>query len=330
MPTFCRHNHLIQNCTICSREQAIEARPIVSSSAPRSTLPRPSAPRSGARRSTAARGSGGSGGLRVRQLERGADDGYSSPLVPGLRSSVDAARLADELAFAAARLQILETRPPGAYAEIAADDGDIEERTWLAFLVAYLSPLDAEDPFAAIEAVRTPWSGPDPEIAEDVPLGPRTAHAADRGTRTIDAYRAWVARLGSQAASFTGEDIWTPERRFDRVFERLSLPGMHRAARFDLLTTLGRLGVYEMRAGALRYGGENEVTVAAKRAFGIGDVMLLERRTAQLAQDAGIPLEAFDLGLFNWGRGERSGLGVPPDELEDETILERTRAALHL
>jgi hypothetical protein len=330
MPTFCRHNHLIQNCTICAREQAIEARPIVSSSAPRSTLPRPSTPRSGTRRATAARGPATPGGLRVRRLERGAEDGYSSPLVPGLRSSADAARLADELAFAAMRLHILESRPPGAYAEISAADGDIEERTWLAFLVAYLSPLDADDPFTAIEAVRTPWGESGPELGDDVPLGPRTAHAADRGTRTIDAYRAWVARIGSQAAAFTGEEIWTPERRFDRIFERLSLPGMHRDARFDLLTTLGRLGVYELRAGALRYGGENEVTVAAKRAFGIGDVMVLERRTAQLAEAAGIPLEAFDLGLFNWGRGERSGLGVSPDEPADETIVEHTRAALQL
>ncbi len=34
----------------------------------------------------------------------------------------------------------------------------LEERTWLAFLIAYLGPLDGEEPFAAIEAVRVPWA----------------------------------------------------------------------------------------------------------------------------------------------------------------------------
>ncbi len=329
MPTFCRHNHLIQNCTICAREQSIEARPIVSSSAPRSTLPRPSSSRQTRSRTAAQRSPSAPGGLKVRRLERGADDGYASPLIPGLRSSVDAARLADELAFAGTRLRILEERPPGCYAEIAAD-GDIEERIWLGFLVAYLSPVDGEDPFASVRAVRTPWGGPDPEIGADVALGPRTAHDAARGTDTIDAYRAWVARTGSQAAAFAGDAGWTPERRFERIFERLALPGMHRDARFDLLTTLGRLGAVDLRAGALRYGGSDEVTIAAKRAFGIGDTLLLERRTAQLAEAARLPLEAFDLGLFNWGRGERCGLGVAPDEPVDEEIAERAHAALGL
>ena len=37
-------------------------------------------------------------------MARAADDGYEHELVPGLRSSVDAGRLADEMAFSAARL----------------------------------------------------------------------------------------------------------------------------------------------------------------------------------------------------------------------------------
>src|SRR5690348_3268391 len=113
MPTFCRHNRLIQNCPICSREQSIELRPVVSSSQPRSSQDRPAAaPRSraGGTATNRARGGGRSSaptGLRVRRLARGADDGYGSPLVPGLKSSVEAERLAEELAFAAARLDTL-------------------------------------------------------------------------------------------------------------------------------------------------------------------------------------------------------------------------------
>ncbi len=70
--------------------------------------------------------------------------------------------------------------------------------------------------------------------------------------------------------------------------------------------TLGRLGAYDLRAGALQVGGDNEVTVAAKRALGIGDPMLLERRAADLAKAAGIRLGALDRALAVWGEGERA------------------------
>ena len=57
--------------------------------------------------------------MRVRRLQRGADDGYHSGLVPGLHSSVDAQRLAEELAFGQTRLRVLQLDPPGLYAEVA-------------------------------------------------------------------------------------------------------------------------------------------------------------------------------------------------------------------
>jgi hypothetical protein len=323
MPTFCRHNRLVHNCPICSREQNLELRPIVSSGAPRVAEPR-------ARTATPRRSAAGArapAGMRVSRLERGADDGYQSRLVQGLRSSEDAERLADELAFAATRLRRLDAQPPGLYAEVAAE-GDIEERTWLAFLIAYLCPLDAEDPFATISSVRTSWaSGIDPEL-DGAELGPRAAHEAGRGT--LAAYRAWAGRASSQSAAFAGEPGWTPERRFARVFERLALPGLHRDARYDLLVTLGHLGLYELRAGSLAFGGDNEVTVAAKRAFGIGDSLLLERRASDLASASGIPLESLDLGLFNWGGGERATLGLATDSEPDEDLLAPVRAALEL
>ncbi|HYZ81057.1 MAG TPA: hypothetical protein VE571_07300 [Solirubrobacteraceae bacterium] len=331
MPTFCRHNRLVQNCPICSREQAIELRPIVSSSSPRTSQPRERSQSQSRARVTGASSPGVRGGLKVRRLARGADDGYSSPLLPGLRSSEDAERLAEEFAFATARLQLLEVDPPGLYAEVANHREDIEERTWLAFLIAYIGPVDDEDdPFTYIRLVRTPWGLHEVPDLDGVRLGPRTAHDPSRGVRTIEAYRTWAGRSGTQADAFTGDLGWTPERRFARIFERLALPGLHRGARFDLLATLGRLGVYDLRAGALQVGGDNEVTVAAKRALGIGDPMLLERRAADLAQACSLPLEALDLGFFNWERGERTRAGVPPDIEPDADALASTRAALGL
>jgi hypothetical protein len=338
MPTFCRHSRLIQNCPICSREQALEMRPIVTpqgqpvrsspSGSSRSASGTASRSPAAGRRATS-RGTARSGnGVTIRQLSRGAEDGYRSALVPGLRSGADAERLAEEVAFAAGRLARLSADPPGLYAEVAAGDASVEERTWLAFLIAYFGPLEADEPFASIQRVRSPWAA-DP-VLDGVGLGPRAAHVPDRAGQTIDAYRAWAARAGSQQEAFTGEPSWSPERRFDRDYERLALPGLHRGARFELLSSLGRLGVYELRAGLLHLGGNDPVTLAAKRILGIADPLLLERRAADLAQACGVPLEALDLGLYNWERGERARQGMPAAVEADERMLDGIRAALGL
>jgi len=266
----------------------------------------------------------------VRRMTRGAEDGYRSGLLPGLKSSADAERLAGELAFAATRLERLAADPPGLYAAVADRSVDVEERTWLAFLIAYIGPTDSDAPFDAIDHARTAWSSGEPPRLDGVTLGPRSAHEPSRGTQTIEAYRAWAQRSGSQAGAFSGEPSWTPERRFSRIFERLALPGFHRGARFELLTTLGRLGVYELRAGALGLGGNDEVTLAAKRALGIGDTLLLERRAADLAQACGLDLDALDLGFYNWERGERSRLGCDVDTEADPATLADVQSALDL
>jgi hypothetical protein len=355
MPSFCRHNRLIQNCPICSKEQSIELRPIVTSSAPRTAQPRPSTSRPGGARSGSSARPGAPRGITVRRVARGADDGYQSPLLIGLKSSEDAERLAEELAFAAHRLALLEDDPPGLYREVADADADVEERSWLGFLIAYLCPLgvagegvaggglagervagagagesEGENPFAEIERVRTSWASGELPSLEGVRFGPRSAHDPARGTKTLAAYRTWAARAGSQAAAYTGDAAWAPERRFARAFERLALPGLHRDARFDLLVTLGRLGVYDMRAGSLALGGANDVTVGAKRAFGIGDSLLLDRRASDLARACDIPLEALDVGLDNWQRGERATLGLGADAEPDPEALSAIRGALGL
>jgi hypothetical protein len=273
------------------------------------------------------------GGMTVRRLTRDQDDGFQSGLMPGLKSAAEARRLADEVAFASARCTRLRTDPPGLYAEVADAGVDIEQRSWLAFQIAWLSPLDSDEPFSAIAASRTSWdasgviAAPDPEHAQP---GPRGTYDAATPSRAADAYRAWAARAGSQAAAFGGEPSWTPERRFDRVYERLALPGLDRAVRFDLLVTLGATGVYELAAGKLHLGGADPVTLAAKRILGIGDPLLLERRSAELASAFSAPLQALDLGFFNWERRERWGGGVPVDLELDDTVRSAAYAALGL
>jgi hypothetical protein len=290
-PTFCRHNRFIENCPVCRpKPEAPQA--------PRKRATSGAAPARARTGAGSAARPGRSGAVRVRRMAQAADDGYRYDLVIGLKASADAERLADELAFATARLAELAADPPTLYAEIGAEP-DAEEALWLAFLTAYLQPTQDEDPFAAIRAARVPWSsGELPDLG--VARGPRTSHDPAAGERTVLAYRAWAQRTGGQKAAFAGESSWTPERRFDRLFERLALPGFTRAGRYELLTSLGRLGVADVRASSLQFT-DDATTIAAKRVFGIGDKILLERRAHDLAQAIGVPIEALDLALYNWG-----------------------------
>jgi Alpha-glutamyl/putrescinyl thymine pyrophosphorylase clade 3 len=293
VPSFCRHNRLEATCPICARRAAAGA------ASPRRPASRPAREPSSAGRRRTPRAAGD---LRVRRVARAADDGFEHELVPGLRATADAERLADELAFSVARLRELEEDPPGLYADVALAT-DPEEAAWLAFLIAYLSPVEGDAPFAAVERARTTWASGELPDLEGVVLGPRAAHDPRAGVATLAAYRAWAARAGSQAAALTGEAGWTPERRFERDFERLALPGLGRGPRFEVLVLLGRLGVADVRAASLHLGdGTDPVTAAAKRVFGIGDPLNLRRRSGALAQDTGVPIEALDLALFNWAR----------------------------
>jgi hypothetical protein len=340
MPSFCRHNRLVQNCPICAREQAVEMRPVLTPGGrpeprPRAATPsRVSAEGAAVKRPARTSARGSRGGMTVRRLARHADDGYASDLVPGVRSVADAERLADEIAFAATRLQVLAVDPPGLYAEVARGEADVEERTWLAFQIAFISPRDAEDeedPFAAVQHDRRSWACGEAPALQEGETGPRGGGDPARAQRTSDAYRAWAQRLGSQAAGLAGEPGWSAQRRFDRAFERLgSLASMDRGPRYELLVTLGRLGVYEMRAGRLHLGGSDPVTLAAKRLLGIGDPLLLERRAAVLAESCGLPIEALDLGFFNWERGARYTGGLPAQTAADPGAVASARAALSL
>jgi hypothetical protein len=310
VPTFCRHSRLLATCPICAKTQEPE-RPTRS--------PRPARPRG-----TAAPRMRAQAGVRVRRVERAPDDGYENDIVFGLRSSVDAARLAGELAFAAARLDELRDDPPGLYADVALSS-DPEEAAWLAFLIAYIGPLRGADAFAAIEPARVSWhTGELPEL-DGLELGPRTAHEPGRGDGTLVAYRAWAARGGSQQAALTADADWEPERRFARTFERLALPGFGRGPRFDFLVTLGALGVVPLAAGTMALGDAADPVVgAAKRVFGIGDAINLERRAAELARETGVPLAALDLALFNWSAPEdqraKMGARSGPDPGRREAI----------
>ncbi len=370
MPTFCRHNRFIERCPICSKTLPGRTPAVGKGRASRTS--RGAGPGLGA-----AGGSGGahgssatsrhrrlrSGGreVRVRREVRSEDDGYRSALAPGLHSSGDAIRLAEEIAFAGGRLLRLHAAPPDLFNEIrllaGEGDGGLERATWMCFLTVYLSPLQGDDPFAgvrlALDREGGAWDGRrgDGGSGDDggegggdgeglpsldgIPLGPRTSHDPARGLETLLAYRHWVAQAGSQAQAFTGEDSWTPPRRFERVFERLALPGLGRMGRYELLVTLGRLRLYELDADSLHLsagrgaGPEDLTTIAAKRILAVGDPIYLERRAVAFAEELSVPVDVLDLAFANWGSGERATLGFRADTV-DPHALERVHDALGL
>jgi Alpha-glutamyl/putrescinyl thymine pyrophosphorylase clade 3 len=348
MPTFCRHNRFIERCPICSktlpgRQTDAAASPRRKASGRTSASGRARSSGEGTQRRRAR-----SEGVRIHREGRAEDDGYRSELVPGLRACADVLRLVEEIAFSSGRLLALAAEPPGLYGEVRALAGeDLERATWTCLLIAYLCPLEGEDPFAGIRLALAAAPAELPNL-DSIPLGPRTSHDRARGTDTLIAYRQWVARGGqasvsarsapgerTQAAAFTGDSAWSPGRRFERVFERLALPGFARMGRYELLVMLGRLGLYELRADSLQLGGargmssEDLTTLGAKRVFGIGDPLLLERRAAALAQAVSVPVEALDLALANWHTGQRATLGLP-SETQDDGAFERAGDALGL
>ncbi len=327
MPTFCRHNRFIERCPICSKT--------LPGNEPAGGSPRRA--RTTGNRQADASPRRGATGLKVRREGRAAEDGYSNALVPGLRASADATRLAAEIDFAAGRLAALGLDPPGLYGELRELAGtDIEHATWGCVISAYLAPTEDPDPFASIRAVLAEVPGPASlrgdidGLLDEAQTGPRGSREPGRGRAALAAYAQWVSRAGggSQASAFEGDGAWTAERRFARLFERLALPGFSRAARYEMLVTLGRLGLYELEADSLQLGGagEDPTTMAAKRVFGIGDPLLLDRRAAALAEAAEVPLEALDLALANWVAPERAGAGFAGSEVDEASATGATAA----
>jgi hypothetical protein len=297
--SFCRHNRPTNKCSICSREldeklrnqapiRYVTVKKPGASSTPRSRSGSTSS--SGGRGASSSRVAGNTSRVTTRKLARAADDGYRNPLVPGLRATADAERLAGALTQAVVRLQ-----PPGPHPAVA-ETQNLDDATWLAFLIALAPELEP-----VITEAQPRWADKD------------LSALPEAKQRTANAYIAWVERAGSQEAAFTGESIWSPERRFDRVFERLALPGFGRTARYELLTTLGAAGKYPLDAQSPQFVEDDATTLAAKRLFVSGDRMLLERRARDFAEAAELPIAALDRGLFVWSTpGEHVDLTADP------------------
>lgn len=103
MPLFCRHNRFESSCPICSKPAVTRA------ASPRrtATARKPAAPR-----------------MKTRQLARAADDGYRNELIPGVKATADAERLAAAIGVALAALERREPMDITAAAELAFGDAE--------------------------------------------------------------------------------------------------------------------------------------------------------------------------------------------------------------
>jgi len=288
VPLFCRHNRFEHSCSICLKEKAAKA------PAPaRRVSSSPGRVRGAAAGSaTAKSGTRRSSGVVRKQMDRATEDGFRNELIPGIKATADAERLGACIALSLGRLAF-----PGPHPAVS-EEPDPEKASWLAFLLALAGP-DRPELQQAIVAARPDWTD---DVEE---LGPAAG-------RTAAAYRAWAERSGSQLSAFSGDSSWSPQRRFARVFDRLSLPGFGRDRRYELLITLGASGTYELEGDSLHVGqGDDATVIGAKRALNSGDTMLLERRAAALAEACEVPIASFDRALALWERGV--DCGVPGD-----------------
>jgi len=245
VPTFCRHNRLAENCSICAKKARVDmsatgARP----AAPRrerAAAPATERPRKPRRIKDTS--------VSIRKLERAAGDGYGNELVPGLRASADARRLA---------------------AAIAAGE------RWLAGLPT--GPVTDAD--AALSGLVAELGGP------------------------ADAFAAWAERHDGALAGLTSSVAGSPEARFDRAFERLSIPGFGRRLRIEFLIRAKALGILpEIEPWTLRLAdasATDPVLLAAKRIFAIGDPLLISRRLKLLLGELASSVACADHALALW------------------------------
>lgn len=307
MPTFCRHGRFEASCAICRQEQAKAAPKAVTPRAKGTTARRPS----GSETRAAGTGTPRKRGVVTGKLERPADDGFRSELLPGVRSTADALRLAEELTAAEARLSSYGTEAAGPWALVADLAGEPHKAFAAALVVAVASPDTSADSVATAAAALAAVQAADATLDSLDAIGGATEaqsilSAGPRGPRAHDAAAialAVPAQLahrsgGSLEAALAGEQAWSAERRFARLLDRLALRGLPRAVRFDLLVALGRSGALPVRADALHLGAD-QVTDAAKRLFAVADTALLERRAAALVDATGVSFDALELALWN-------------------------------
>jgi len=211
---------------------------------------------------------------------------------------------------------------------------DKEEATWLAFLVTFFGPAERQSDvwegvrsvYAAFGTRRLSWAEAqrEPRNVLDVCLQhhdayvrlPRGNHrkfepnAADHPQgigSAVASYVDVIARhgAGDQTALFAvvGE---SPDARFSRLMVDLrAVVSLGRTGRYDFLTLLRNLGVYELEPDRIYMVGATGPLSGARRLFGVpgratSEQEELDERAMSLARAVGVDPQAMEDALCNW------------------------------
>lgn len=214
--------------------------------------------------------------------------------------------------------------------------GDKEEATWLAFLATHFGRKQDEDPWRSTRSIysgfgegRLSW-----ELVVTAPVNitnvcsrhteecrhlkfanhrkfetPQVGHRFGIDA-VLGSYVAGIIKNtgGSQATFFSAPDE-SAERRFERLMRELRfVTRFGRTARFDFLTLLGNLGVYELRPGRIYLDGATGPLRGARMMFGNDvDVRTLEESAKEMARRLDVPIQAVEDALCNWQKHPELG-----------------------
>ena len=186
VPTFCRHNRLEANCPICSRRARAGDHAAAAGGGPsRRAVSTPSK-----RRPPRAL----AGDLAVRRMARAADDGYENDPSPacGRRSRPQTSPTSSPSRPRGSKSCNRPARPLRRGRRGARRRGGGLARV----PIAYLSPLESDEPFAEIERARTTGPRVSCPTSRARRWGPAPAHEPSRGTRS----RGLPRRAGRRVA----------------------------------------------------------------------------------------------------------------------------------
>ena len=127
-----------------------------------------------------------------------------------------------------------------------------------------------------------------------------------RGTGEVVAtYVEWVSAAGNHDTLFDGARTSvhdTPETVFERLYRSMNAVAQFgRTARFDYLSTAGRLGLLDIRPGSPFLTNATGPLAGARLMFAsTGGPADLDKRVVELAQALGIGLDIMEDALCNW------------------------------
>ena len=131
------------------------------------------------------------------------------------------------------------------------------------------------------------------------------ARASSGTGEVVATYVDWVSAAGSHDALFCrarhpGHD--TPETVFERLYRSMdAVARFGRTARFDYLSTAGRLGLLDIRPGSVFLGDATGPLTGAQLLFTSTERPAdLDNRAVTLAQALGIGMDTMEDALCNW------------------------------